>query len=117
MIKKRDISLEEFRKVFETSLCSDIPKDAIVQFHTNQHTRGSIPGDVVLRFSWNEPDPEPEPPVEGQYYRHYTGHVYRVVRLARHHQTGQQLVVYTNRDILGYTYVRPLYGSEDDHDG
>lgn len=45
--------------------------------------------------------------VPDQVYRHFKGNIYKVITLAKHTETGQEMVVY--RDVYGShdTYVRP----------
>lgn len=41
-------------------------------------------------------------------YRHFKGHVYRTVAIARHSETLEPMVVYVNVGNVGDVWVRPL---------
>lgn len=43
----------------------------------------------------------------GQVYRHYKGHIYRVVGVAKHSETLEALVVYSRADGEPDLWVRP----------
>lgn len=43
----------------------------------------------------------------GQYYKHYKGNTYKIVALAKHSETGEDMVVYTSPE-SALTWVRPL---------
>ena len=49
-----------------------------------------------------------EIPKENETYRHFKGNKYRILTLAKHSETGEQMVVYKALDGAGDTYVRPL---------
>lgn len=42
----------------------------------------------------------------GKVYRHYKGNVYRIIALARHSETDEEMVVYSSSN--NTTWVRPL---------
>ena len=43
----------------------------------------------------------------GQIWRHFKGGVYRVLYLAKHSETGEDLVIYTSNDGGGTVWARP----------
>lgn len=43
----------------------------------------------------------------GQIWRHFKGGVYRVLYLAKHSETGEELVIYTKNDSGGTVWARP----------
>jgi Uncharacterized protein conserved in bacteria len=43
----------------------------------------------------------------GQIWRHFKGGVYRVLYLAKHSETGEELVIYTKNDSGGAVWARP----------
>lgn len=43
----------------------------------------------------------------GQIWRHFKGGVYRVLYLAKHSETGEDLVIYTSNDGDGTVWARP----------
>ena len=45
----------------------------------------------------------------GQIWRHFQGGVYRVLYLAKHSETGEELVIYTKNDSGGTVWARPAY--------
>lgn len=42
----------------------------------------------------------------GNIYRHYKGNIYKIIALARHSETGEDMIVYQNVD-KGDIWVRP----------
>ena len=42
----------------------------------------------------------------GKIYRHYKGNVYQIIALAKHSETGEDMIVYKNTD-KGDIWVRP----------
>lgn len=48
-------------------------------------------------------------PREGEIYRHYKGNVYRVVALAKHSETLEELVVYEEVGKPGKVWARPAH--------
>lgn len=47
-------------------------------------------------------------PKVGETYRHFKGHVYKIIALASHSETGESMVVYQAIKDEQETYVRPL---------
>ena len=47
-------------------------------------------------------------PKAGQIYRHFKGNSYQIVAIAKHSETGEQMVVYQPLYAEGDIYVRPL---------
>lgn len=45
----------------------------------------------------------------GQIWRHFKGGVYRVLYLAMHSETAEELVIYTSNDGGGAVWARPAY--------
>ena len=44
----------------------------------------------------------------GQVYRHYKGHIYQILAVAKHSETLEQLVVYVRVEQKEDIWVRPL---------
>ena len=55
----------------------------------------------------------------GQIWRHFKGGVYRVLYLAKHSETGEELVTYTSDDGDGTVWARPasMWLETVEHDG
>lgn len=49
----------------------------------------------------------------GQIYRHYKGHIYKVLCLGKNSETLETEVVYENYEISGEIWVRPLVMFEE----
>ena len=47
-------------------------------------------------------------PVVGGLYRHYKGGMYRILTIARHSETLEELVVYANENDPALVWARPL---------
>ncbi|MCR5688154.1 MAG: DUF1653 domain-containing protein [Lachnospiraceae bacterium] len=47
-------------------------------------------------------------PRPGQVYRHFKGNIYRIITVAVHSETGEQLVIYKRDDAEEKSYARPL---------
>lgn len=45
---------------------------------------------------------------EGQYYKHFKGNLYYIITIARHSETGEQMVVYRDVNYNTKTWVRPI---------
>lgn len=61
---------------------------------------------------------EQEKPQAGEFYRHFKGNKYKIVTLATHSETMEEMVVYEALYADGGIYVRPLemFMSEVDHE-
>ena len=44
----------------------------------------------------------------GRIYRHYKGNLYKIIALAKHSETGEDMIVYQNTE-KGDIWVRPDY--------
>lgn len=64
---------------------------------------------VLTQLGWKETtvsSEKPGDPVRPGFYRHWKGNIYQVDRIARHHETGERLVIY--RGVAEWTwYARP----------
>lgn len=49
-----------------------------------------------------------EKPKTGECYRHFKGNVYRIITIAKHTETMEEMVIYTRADIEDVSYARPL---------
>lgn len=43
----------------------------------------------------------------GQLYQHYKGHIYRIIGIARHSETLEEMVVYVSNENEADLWVRP----------
>ena len=44
----------------------------------------------------------------GKTYKHFKGHIYKVIAIAKHSETLEELVVYENQDEQKDVWVRPI---------
>lgn len=49
-----------------------------------------------------------EPLIRAGTYRHYKGGIYKVIAIAKHTETGEEMVVYRSLDDERQLWVRPL---------
>jgi len=60
-------------------------------------------------------------PVVGKYYRHFKGHIYKVISLGKHSETLEDMVIYRRMDVplesAGEVWVRPVTNWQELKDG